>query len=59
MMLDKIVKWLETDKHARWLVTSLYHLSRERFYGKATTSFESGNIVLLRKEQTVKPPRDR
>jgi hypothetical protein len=30
-------------------------LVRERFYGKLAISFEAGNIVSLRKEETLKP----
>ena len=33
----------------------LARLGRERFYGKLTISFEDGNIVSLRKEETLKP----
>jgi len=33
----------------------LARLVRERFFGKVTISFEAGNIVILRKEQTLKP----
>jgi hypothetical protein len=33
----------------------LAKLARERFYGKLTISFEAGNIVSLRKEETLKP----
>ena len=33
----------------------LARLVRERFFGKVTISFEAGNIVTLRKEQTLKP----
>jgi hypothetical protein len=33
----------------------LARLGRERFFGKLTLSFEAGNIVTLRKEETLKP----
>lgn len=33
----------------------LARLGRERFFGKLTISFEAGNIVTLRKEETLKP----
>jgi len=33
----------------------LAKLGREGFYGKLTISFEAGNIVSLRKEETLKP----
>jgi hypothetical protein len=33
----------------------LARLGRDRFYGKLTLSFEAGNIVSLRKEETLKP----
>jgi len=33
----------------------LARLVRKRFFGKVTISFEAGNIVILRKEQTLKP----
>ena len=33
----------------------LARLGREKFFGKLTLSFEAGNIVVLRKEETLKP----
>lgn len=31
------------------------HLIANRFYGKLTLSIEDGKIVLIRKEETIKP----
>ena len=31
-------------------------LSREKFFGALTIKFESGKVVILRKEETIKPP---
>jgi len=31
------------------------HLVRERFYGAVTIKFEAGNVVYLKKEETIKP----
>ena len=33
----------------------IQQLSRDEFYGTITVKFEAGNIVLLRKEETIKP----
>jgi hypothetical protein len=33
----------------------LARLGREKFFGRLTLSFEAGNIVTLRKEETLKP----
>jgi hypothetical protein len=41
-----------------WINTVLRKHIQEKFYGKLTISFENGKIVLLKMEQTVKPPRD-
>jgi len=30
-------------------------LVRERFYGAVTIKFEAGNVVCLKKEETIKP----
>jgi len=33
----------------------LAELQRERFYGSLTLKYEAGRIVILKKEQTLKP----
>lgn len=30
-------------------------LARERFYGAVTVKFEAGNVVCMKKEETIKP----
>jgi len=44
-----------TDSALAHTIRLLARLVRERFFGKVTISFEAGNIVTLRKEQTLKP----
>lgn len=44
-----------TDSALTRTIRLLAQLARERFFGKVTISFEAGNIVTLRKEQTLKP----
>ena len=36
-------------------IALLRKLSRDRFFGAVTIKFESGNIVVLKKEETIKP----
>jgi hypothetical protein len=37
------------------VVELIRHLACERFYGALTLKFEAGQIVTLKKEQTLKP----
>ncbi len=58
MSIDKRISlWLETNPDAAWTVTHLLHAFTSVYYGKITVQFEAGNIILLRKEQTQKPPK--
>lgn len=41
-----------------WLAKHLDNLENSRFYGKVTLSFEAGNITTVKKEETLKPPKD-
>jgi hypothetical protein len=45
----------QADSALTHTIRLLARLVRERFFGKVTISFEAGNIVMLRKEQTLKP----
>lgn len=36
-------------------IALLRQLSKERFFGAVTLKFESGKIVILKKEETIKP----
>src|ERR1700739_303087 len=45
----------EHDSGVAQTTRLLARLRREKFFGKLTISFEAGNIVTLRKEQTLKP----
>jgi hypothetical protein len=40
-------------------VALIRQLSRERFFGALTIKFESGKIVVLKKEETIKPQPSR
>ena len=40
-----------------WVVDVIKKISSEKFYGKIILQFEAGKIVLIRKEETIKPPR--
>ena len=53
----KIIKYLENDAIAEWSVSNLLGAYNTGFYGKITIQFEAGKIVLLRKEETKKPPK--
>ena len=53
----KILKYLENDPVAEWAVSNLLGAHNTGFYGKITIQFEAGKIVLLRKEETKKPPK--
>lgn len=55
-MSNKALKYLENDSNANWIVLQLCEAKRTGFYGKITVQFEAGNIVIMRKEQTMKPP---
>lgn len=58
MQIDKhILSWLETNSNAMWLITHFFQAFTSTYYGKITVQFEAGNIILLRKEQTQKPPK--
>jgi len=39
-----------------WLLKILNNLVKTRFYGKIILQFEAGNITLIKKEETLKPP---
>ena len=54
---SKILTFLENEPNADWAVAQLMAARKEVFYGKVTFQFEAGKIVILRKEQTQKPPR--
>ncbi len=40
-----------------WIVSLLKSLHEKKYYGRLTISFEQGNIVGARKEETLKPPK--
>lgn len=54
---EKVKMWIENDNDASWAVSNLYGAYTSAYYGKITVQFEAGRIVLLRKEQTQKPPK--
>jgi hypothetical protein len=37
------------------IIKIITDLSSRNFYGKLTLNFENGKIVLIRKEETIKP----
>jgi len=43
-------------KILEWLGQFLSQLMEKKFYGHLTLTFESGKIVLIRREETLKPP---
>ncbi len=53
--LPQLVSANQADSTLTHTIRLLARLGRERFFGKLTISFEAGNIVTLRKEQTLKP----
>ena len=41
-----------------WVIEHVKTLRAAQYYGKLTIHFERGKIVLLRKEETIKPPNN-
>jgi len=41
----------------KWWVEYLNDLGKKTFYGKVTLQYENSKIVLIRKEETIKPPK--
>lgn len=39
----------------KWLIRIINDLSARKYYGKLTISFESGKVVIVKKEETMKP----
>jgi hypothetical protein len=54
---SRVLTYLENDPTAVWAVSNLLGAYNNGFYGRVTIQFEAGKIVLLRKDQTQKPPR--
>lgn len=44
------------DNDGSWYLTLLRTLRRENFYGKLILELKKGKVVLVRKEETIKPP---
>jgi len=40
-----------------WLAPILQGLIDSRFYGKVTLEFKEGRVVLVRREETIMPPK--
>jgi len=40
-----------------WWTDCLNSLKGTPFYGKVTLQYENGKVVLIRKEETIKPPK--
>jgi hypothetical protein len=45
------------EKIIHWLAPILRGLIDSRFYGKVTLEFKDGKIVLIRREETIMPPK--
>jgi len=41
----------------KWLIDLIQSLQEVAWYGKLTISFEAGKVTLVRKEETLKPPK--
>jgi hypothetical protein len=41
-----------------WAINLIKAAVRDRFYGRITLHFEAGKIVHMKREQTLKPPKD-
>jgi hypothetical protein len=39
-----------------WLIDYINILTKQRFYGKITLSFEAGKLVNVQKVENIKPP---
>lgn len=44
-------------KQIRWLMEQIQYLMAEKFYGQITIRFEAGNITVIKKEQSLIPPK--
>lgn len=42
----------------KWILDLLTKLRDSRWYGKITIHFEAGTITFIRKEETLKPPKE-
>ena len=40
-----------------WLITTIKALIAAGWYGKLTIHFEAGQVTFIRKEETIKPPK--
>ena len=47
-----------SDKAYEYVIDFLRDLQKQEFYGKIIIEIHKGKIVLLRKEQTIKPGED-
>jgi len=56
---EKIIDNIKNDPDFKWVVDQLLEAKTERFYGKITIQYISGNIVMIRNEKTQKPPGGR
>jgi hypothetical protein len=41
-----------------WVNNHFDELVKKQFYGKLILQFEAGNVTVLKKEETLKPPKD-
>ncbi len=57
-MKEKGVFVTKKEAWREWLETFLIWAVKNRFYGKLTLSFEAGRLVHLKREETMKPPKD-
>lgn len=45
------------EKVSQWLLDILKELSERNFYGKLEIAFQGGQVVYLKQEETLKPPK--
>ena len=48
-----------TNNTEQWFLQLLKNLREGRFYGKIVLELKEGKVVLIRREETIKPPQIR
>lgn len=45
-----------SEKKLKWFADLLRELQEQNFYGKIVIEMREGQVVLVRREETIKPP---
>ena len=47
----------ERIRNLDWIIRILRDCERALYYGKITVSIEGGNVTIVKREETLKPPK--